>query len=140
MGYHPKFKMRDELNMEFSFNIIKELSWDNNDLVIKFLDSCGRAASLTIPGDIIIKIYNFLSPEKVVKVEDIKEAKERAEKDTHLKGYMFDSLVYRYQLAREEMMECEIRNGSNYSSATTTRDRDVRKFIQILNELTGEHD
>ena len=61
-----------------------------------------------------------------------------------LKGYMYDSLVYRYIRARERMTEWE---RINDSKNTTSRDlytqranRDIMRFCQILDEAIGEHD
>lgn len=67
----------------------------------------------------------------------------------HLKGYIYDSLVYRYQLARykaslkdaEDIMEKE--NISRREAEAVARfncDRDLMRFCQILNEAIGEHD
>lgn len=67
----------------------------------------------------------------------------------HLKGYIYDSLVYRYQLARykaslkdaEDIMEKE--NISRREAEEVARfncDRDLMRFCQILNEAIGEHD
>lgn len=71
------------------------------------------------------------------------------ERKKHLKGYMYDSLVYRYQLAlykaslkdAEDIMirdqiskkEAEARARQNYI-------RDLMRFCQILDEAIGEHD
>lgn len=65
--------------------------------------------------------------------------------DTHLKGYIFDSLVYRYKLAREKAMQYELCIAKQACSGKETAivqiaERDVMKFIQILNEAIGEHD
>lgn len=67
--------------------------------------------------------------------------------DKHLKGYMFDSLVYRYKLARHKMTEMEIaeeRKSSHprhdYNYYLKQEERDVMRFIQILDEVIGEHD
>lgn len=67
----------------------------------------------------------------------------------HLKGYIYDSLVYRYQLAlykaslkdAEDIMikeciskkEAEVKARYNYN-------RDLIRFCQILDEAIGEHD
>ena len=64
--------------------------------------------------------------------------------DKKLKGYQYDSLVYRYIRAREQMAEYECLIDSNkicnkkhyYERA----DRDILKFCQILNEIVGEHE
>lgn len=69
------------------------------------------------------------------------------EEEKHLKGYMFDSLVYRYKLARHRMTEMEIveeRKSScpkhDYDYYLRQEERDVMRFIQILDEAIGEHD
>ena len=66
------------------------------------------------------------------------------EKQKHLKGYMYDSLVYRYIRARERMAEWErINDGKNAVSKdlyTHRANRDIVKFCQILDEAIGEHD
>lgn len=59
-----------------------------------------------------------------------------------LKGYQFDSLVYRYIRAREQMAEyCFSKDKSHdkeyyYSQAH----RDILRFCQILDEAIGEHE
>ena len=61
--------------------------------------------------------------------------------DIHLKGYIFDSLVYRYMMARNAQTELEIKKeGITYEKAKSRADRDKMRFIQILNEVIGEHD
>ena len=66
------------------------------------------------------------------------------EKQKHLKGYMFDSLVYRYIRAREHMAEWEwAKEGKNSLSKdfyTQEAKRDIMRFCQILDEAIGEHD
>ena len=65
-----------------------------------------------------------------------------------LKGYQYDSLVYRYIRAREQMAEYEYlrdkqSNFSNHVEWTTYRqraNRDIMRFVQILNETIGEHE
>lgn len=68
-------------------------------------------------------------------------------KDKHLKGYMYDSLVYRYKYIREKLAELEYKEqsiiGDDYKPLPFYRDlaeRDIMRFIQILNEAIGEHD
>ena len=64
--------------------------------------------------------------------------------DKHTKGYIFDSLVYRYIRAREQMAEYEWLKDSTkqhdkkyyYRQAN----RDIMRFCQILDEAIGEHD
>lgn len=73
---------------------------------------------------------------------------EHTEKDKRrLKGYMFDSLVYRYKLARHRMTEMQIveeRNSIKHSYDPDhyfrMEERDVMRFIEILDEAIGEHD
>jgi hypothetical protein len=61
--------------------------------------------------------------------------------NSHLKGYIFDSLVFRYMKARDAQIELEIkREGITYEKAKARADRDTVRFIQILNEAIGEHD
>lgn len=65
-----------------------------------------------------------------------------------LKGYQFDSLVYRYIRAREKMAEYEYlrdkqSNTSNHTEWTVYLRRangDIMRFIQILDEVIGEHE
>ena len=92
-----------------------------------------------IDGD---ALYEKLSESDVANklvLEMVREAPE-IENDKHLNGYMFDSLVYRYQLARQEMAKYIAYYSVNESLEMETRlaDRDIKKFIQILNELVGE--
>ena len=63
------------------------------------------------------------------------------EHERHLKGYMFDSLVYRYQLALYKAILYDNR-GENIRSEDFKRiyNRDLMRFIEILNEAIGEHD
>lgn len=64
--------------------------------------------------------------------------------EKHFKGYLYDSLVYRYIRARERMAELEYISDScreydrkyYYKQAN----RDIMRFCQILNEAIGEHD
>lgn len=69
------------------------------------------------------------------------------EEAKHLKGYMFDSLVYRYKLARHKMTEMEMVEERKRLSHCYDPDhyikmeeRDVMRFIEILDEAIGEHD
>lgn len=59
----------------------------------------------------------------------------------HLNGYIFDSLVYRYQLAREKQArwEVEMENVSPVN-ARINMGRDTCRFMEILNEAMLEHD
>ena len=65
-----------------------------------------------------------------------------------LKGYQYDSLVYRYIRAREQMAEYEYlrdieSNVSNHTGWAVYRQRashDIMRFVQILDEAIGEHE
>lgn len=60
--------------------------------------------------------------------------------DKHLNGYMFDSLVYRYQLARQEVAKFNAyyNNKRSLEQETMSANRDIMRFIEILDELIGE--
>ncbi len=69
--------------------------------------------------------------------------------DKHLKGYMFDSLVYRFKDAQSKAFIHEVmilkneKNLSQLEAEMRVRDRhnrDMMRFIQILDEAIGEHD
>lgn len=68
--------------------------------------------------------------------------------DENLKGYQFDSLVYRYIRAREQMAEYEhlrdkqsnISNHTEWTKYRQRANRDIMRFIQILDEVIGEHE
>ena len=69
--------------------------------------------------------------------------------EKHLKGYMFDSLVYRfkdYQARAFQMVVWDVKNSRTCSELEAREiikdrhDRDLMRFIQILNEAIGEHD
>ena len=66
-----------------------------------------------------------------------------------MKGFMFDSLVYRFKIYQEKAFNLEVqelkykRNVSELEARTIIRDkydRDLMRFIQILDEAIGEHD
>lgn len=67
------------------------------------------------------------------------------EDERKTKGYLFDSLVYRYIRAREHMAECEyLKNQADPKSTWLVykkmANRDILRFIELLNEAMGEHD
>lgn len=70
------------------------------------------------------------------------------EYNKHMKGYMFDSLVYRfkdYQAKAFQMEVIDLKNQGRYESdarriVKDRHDRDLMRFIEILNEAIGEHD
>lgn len=74
---------------------------------------------------------------------------DRDEHKKHLKGYMYDSLVYRYQLAlyKASLKDAEdimIRKGVSKKEAEADArhnyHRDLMRFVQILDEAIGDHD
>ena len=66
------------------------------------------------------------------------------EDEKKLKGYQYDSLVYRYIRAREQMAEYEfIKDPSRKHNKDYYRlqaNRDIMRFCQILDEAIGEHE
>lgn len=69
--------------------------------------------------------------------------------DEHLKGYMYDSLCYRYQLARYKACEADamdlimtksLSKREAEAKARRLYERDCMRFCQILDEAIGEHD
>ena len=68
--------------------------------------------------------------------------------DKKLKGYQYDSLVYRYIRAREQMAEYEylrdqqskISNHLEWNEYRQRANRDIMRFVQILDETIGEHE
>ena len=59
-----------------------------------------------------------------------------------LKGFQYDSLVYRYIRAREAMAQWEWERDHTYERAWYFKqaNRDIMRFCQILDEIIGEHD
>lgn len=71
--------------------------------------------------------------------------KEKAESNYNkkkLKGYQYDSLVYRYIRAREKQAEYEYIYGktSDRTTCDERANRDIMRFCQILDEAIGEHE
>lgn len=69
--------------------------------------------------------------------------------EKHLKGYMFDSLVYRFKDYQARAFQMEVidlknrRNCSEFDARKIIEDRhnrDLMRFIEILDEAIGEHD
>ena len=76
----------------------------------------------------------------------IMEMIEEQEKEKN--EYIFDSLVFRYKLAREAEMRANIEKLSSNRREDLWKiekfekdkcDRDIMKFIQILDKAIGEH-
>lgn len=58
-----------------------------------------------------------------------------------IKGYGFDSLCLRYNIARDAQAEWEIyRQRKDPDTAWNLAQRDKMRFYQILGDLIGEHD
>ena len=62
----------------------------------------------------------------------------------HYKGLLFDSLVYRYKNAREKLAIYEEqerkKKGERFEHIEQNAQRDIMKFVEILNEAIGDHD
>lgn len=67
----------------------------------------------------------------------------------HMKGYIFDSLIYRYKIALEDTVVtraeryqqdklCSKKEAEMY--VRNLNNRDLMRFVQILDEAIGEHD
>lgn len=81
--------------------------------------------------------------EKVKKIIINNETYEVGCSQKHLNGYIYDSLVYRYIRARENMAEWEWernRQKHNRDYYFEQAKRDIMRFCEILNEVIGEHD
>lgn len=70
---------------------------------------------------------------------------QKEEEKKHLKGYMFDSLVYRYMTARQKTLEYDLQayrrtQRGDEACLRNEANRDVMRFIEILDEAIGEHD
>ena len=76
--------------------------------------------------------------------KDIAAAQIRMLQSVRLKGYAFDSLVLRYEKARDAQMRYEQieerKKGGDGSRAKSRADRDKMRFIQILDDVIGDHD
>lgn len=67
----------------------------------------------------------------------------------HTKGFMFDSLVYRFKDYQARAFRAEVlqmKHDKNMTELEASQrvkdrhDRDLMRFIQILDEAIGEHD
>ena len=79
---------------------------------------------------------------KSVKVGDTVLKIKTEEDEKKLKGYQYDSLVYRYIRAREKQAEYEYIYGKTSDRITCDEraNRDIMRFCQILDEVIGEHE
>lgn len=67
----------------------------------------------------------------------------------HTKGFMYDSLIYRFKDYQARAFQAEVvdykykHNASEIDARLQIQDRhtrDLMRFIEILNEAMGEHD
>lgn len=79
---------------------------------------------------------------KSVKIGDTVFKIMTKEDEKKLKGYQYDSLVYRYIRAREAMAEWEWERDRSHERAWYFKqaNRDIMRFCEILNEIIGEHE
>ena len=80
----------------------------------------------------------MIDKSKLQEILDYYENKDEHEK--HLKGYMYDSLVYRYKEALYKAHLYDAMLEGNCSFKKEPYLRDLMRFIQILDEGLGEHD
>lgn len=68
--------------------------------------------------------------------------KELQELEKKLKGYGYDSLCLRYNIARDAQARYEANNlfHGDMERSMRAAQRDKIKFYQILDDLIGEHD
>lgn len=90
-------------------------------------------------------IYKY-SEVKPIRIGDKVFELKTEEDKKHLNGYIFDSLVFRYIIARKQMAEyknlkfkggCSSKDNNFYDKQAN---RDIMRFCQILDEAIGEHD
>ena len=93
--------------------------------------------------DAVIKLLND-NEENLKSMQNILEDNKK-----HMKGYMFDSLVYRFKDYQAKAFQSEVndykyrRNTSEIEARQIINDRhnrDLMRFIEILDEAIGEHD
>ena len=83
-----------------------------------------------------------------MKTSDFKDFQTCQEYKKKLKGYMFDSLIYRFKdyqskAFQSEVIDYKYKNNSSEIEARekiqNRHNRDLMRFIQILDEAIGEH-
>lgn len=79
---------------------------------------------------------------KEIKIGDLVFTSKAEENEKKLKGYQYDSLVYRYIRAREHMAEYEWERDRAHDKAWYFKqaNRDIMRFCQILDEIIGERE
>lgn len=85
--------------------------------------------------------FNATSVTTSINVGDTVFKIKTKEDEKELKGYQYDSLVYRYIRAREAMAEWEWERDHSHEREWYFKqaNRDILRFCQILNETIGEH-
>lgn len=84
-------------------------------------------------------------------MNDLKKKLEKASNDLilHTKGFMYDSLIFRFKEYQAKAFYLDVqdykyeRNCSEIEARNRIKDRynrDLMRFIEILNEAIGEHD
>ena len=94
---------------------------------------------------------NLESSKKTMKKTDMLDVivEQLDNEKKHMKGYIFDSLVYRYKIALEDTVVtraeryqqdkfCSKKEAEMY--VRNLNNRDLMRFVQILDEAIGEHD
>lgn len=81
---------------------------------------------------------------------DLEAAKSKMLEERRVKGYAFDSLVYRYRIAREAQARADAENDLRTGKTDQRHDalkhrmdqanRDLMAFVRILDDVIGEHD
>lgn len=68
------------------------------------------------------------------------------ELEKKMRGYAFDSLIFRYKMAREKQAQWDAYQYSKQGKIEKAEhqkdlaERDIMRFIQILDDVIGEHD
>ena len=79
-------------------------------------------------------------------IEDLKEMMQKRELIKKAKGYGYDSLCLRYNIARDAQMQLELMEdkknsgGMKQDAIRRRAERDRMRFYEIADELIGEHD
>lgn len=84
-------------------------------------------------------------------MNDLKKKLEKASDDLilHTKGFMYDSLIFRFKEYQAKAFQLEVQdyrykyNCSELEARHGIKDRhdrDLMRFVQILDEAIGEHD
>ena len=117
-----------------TINIVKKKLNKNLSILGVVLTMFDRRTQLT--RQVEEEVSNYFG-DKVFKVMTEKD-------EEKLKGYQYDSLVYRYIRAREQMAEYEYvkdsRKEHDKAYYRLQANRDIMRFCEILNEVMGEHE